>query len=74
MFDFYIETSPFQPSDKDGFSIGIIHRSGTCSSIVGWVFPSFDDRQDYHHIKIGQGAWSKIKKSEPRCPDCFDTD
>ena len=33
MFDFYIETSPFEPPDESG-------------------------------------AWMKIKKDEPRCPDC----
>ena len=70
MFDFWIETSPFEPPDADGYSKGIIHRQRDCLSAVGYMFPCFDDRQDYHHIKIGRGAWMKIKKNKPQCPDC----
>ena len=75
MLDIFIETSPFQPPDKDGFSIGIIHKERDCPSSVAWVVPAYDDRHpNYYAFKIGKGAWLKVKKTEPKCPDCFDTD
>ena len=30
----YIETTPFEPNDADGYAKGVIHKVGECSAIV----------------------------------------
>ena len=72
MYDIFIETSPLLPKNEDGFHKGILHRSRSCPSIVGVVFPTFDEpEQDHLSIKIGRGAWLKVKKNV-QCPDCYE--
>ena len=39
MFDFWIETSPLEPPDENGYSKGIIHRERTVRPLLATCFP-----------------------------------
>lgn len=72
MIEHFIEISPFQKPDADGYCKGIIHTSKNCSLAVSYCFPAYDDRHPtYYKFKIGRGAWIRVKKNDLKCPDCF---
>lgn len=77
----FVETKPFKPPDADGFSEGIIHSDRHCEQIqkneevkvdpdLVAVYPTFENKWDHYSIKVGRGAWLKIRK-ENRCKHCF---
>ena len=79
----YVEVKPFEPADSDGFVDGVIHADRLCESIdttpIGdrnlketvAVYPTFPNKLDHYSIKVGRGAWIKVKKENNECPDCF---
>ena len=78
----YVEIKPFEPADSDGYAQGVIHADRLCDSMKSHidtdnlketvaVYPVFPNNRDHYSIKVGRGAWIKVKKENNQCPDCF---
>jgi len=73
--DVYIEMSPFDRENNDGFFKAIIHKDRHCKSVVSWLFESYCDRlNDFYYVRMGisKNNFVMVRKSEPKCPDCFE--